>query len=498
MQLVDSHIKRFRRLFSFRLLAIAALVFVWHFFLLCSAHASPDESGGSQSTFLRDVIKPAYSLPDAINIASENYPSIRAAHERALAAKGGTSLAKTEYLPRLNFMLQESRATTNNIPTVLFPQTTIPVITHPEAGGTRFKGFWLDNFGSLFEWEPFDFGLRPANVKLAKTQFFEASARTDLTRFDACLSAADAYLIAVAAQETVLAFEAKLRRMQAFAMVVHALVDTGLKPGVDAARADAEVAEAKVELIEAERVTDLSLIRLAERLGLKTMEVRIRPQGLTDTVPPPEVFVEPDFSKHPLMVLSNSAVNTAHSRIHVLDRTWYPRFFLMGSITGRGFGGKGFGTPVGGGILPQIANYAFGIRVNFEAMDIFAIKARRRIEVHNEQAERANVEQSLLSLRAKEASARVMIERARQIAANTPVFVEAARETEKKSKERYKVGLNTVVDVAEAERLLAKAQVDNAVAQVGVWRGELALAGAQGDLKPFVNLVTRAEVINKK
>lgn len=463
----------------------------------CLAATNSEESPVTP-VLLKDVIKPSYTLQDAISTTAANFPAIQAAHERALAAKGGTSLAKTAYLPRLNFMIQESRATTNNIPTVLFPQTTIPVITHPEAGGTRFKGFFLSNFGTLFDWEPFDFGLRPANVKLAKSQFAEETARTDLTQFDACLSAADAYLIALAAEETVLAFRAKLKRMEAFSMVVHALVDAGLKPGVDASRADAEVAQAKVELIDSQKLSDLSLVHLAETMGIESMQVQIKPNGLTEGIPPPEVFVQPDFNKHPLIILSNSAINTVQSRIHVLDRTWYPRFFLLGALDGRGFGGKGFGTPVSGGIMPQIANWAVGLRISFEAMDIFAIKARRRIEVHNQLAERANLKQNLLNLRAKEASAEVIAQRSREVAANTPYFVEAAKETEMRSKERYKVGLNTVVDVAEAERLLAKAQVDNAVAQVGVWRGELALAGARGDLNPFVNLVTRAEVINKK
>jgi outer membrane protein TolC len=479
------------------LLEIIALAVLAAVLCVGSAQANPDEPIDLR-TSLREMITPSYTLEDAISLASQNYPAIKAAHERALAEKGGTSLAKTEYLPRINFMIQESRATTNNIPTVLFPQTTIPVITHPEAGGTRFKGFWLDNFGTLFDWEPFDFGLRPANVKLAQTRFSEATARTELTRFDACLSAADAYLIALAAKETVLAFQAKLRRMEAFSLVVHALVDAGLKPGVDASRADAEVAQAKVEVIESQRLSDLSLIHLAETLGIETMQVQIKSDGLTSGIPPPEIFVQPDFNKHPLIILSNSAINTVQSRIHVLDKTYYPRFFLLAAIDGRGFGGQHFGQPIGGGILPQVANWAVGLRISFEAMDIFAIKAKRRIEVHNRQAERANLQLNLLNLREKEANARVMIERARQVAANTPLFVEAAKETEMRSKERYKVGLNTIVDVTESERLLAKAQVDNAVAQVGVWRGELAQAAALGDLKPFVNLVTRAEVINKK
>jgi outer membrane protein TolC len=481
-------------LLKLRLILLVALLLL----LKPSLAEANSQEVANAPVLLKGVIRPSYTIEDAIRAAADNFPSIRAAHERALAAKGGTSLAKTEYLPRLNFMIQESRATTNNIPTVLFPQTTIPVITHPEAGGTRFKGFWLSNFGTLFDWEPFDFGLRPANVKLAKSQFSEATARTDLTRFDACLSTADAYLISVAAQETVLAFRAKLKRMEAFALVVHALVDTGLKPGVDASRADAEVAQAKVELIDSERISDLSLVHLAETMGVESMQVQIKPEGLSEGIPPPEVFNQPDFNKHPLIILSNSAINTVQSRIHVLDRTWYPRFFLLAALDGRGFGGQHFGTPVGGGIMPQVGNWAVGLRVSFEAMDIFAIKAKRRIELHNQLAERENLRQNLLNLKAKEASAEVIAERARQVAANTPFFVEAAKETELRSKERYKVGLNTVVDVAEAERLLAKAQVDNAVAQVGVWRGELALAGARGDLKPFINLVTRAEVINKK
>jgi outer membrane protein TolC len=465
--------------------------------LLCLATQAAQEDRDLTPPLLKEAIRPAYSLPDVIQAAASNYPAVKAAHERALAARGETSLAKTAYLPRLNFMIQESRATTNNIPTVLFPQTTIPVITHPEAGGTRFKGFWLDNFGTLFAWEPIDFGLRPANVRLAKSEFDQASARRELTRFDACLSAADAFLIAVAARETVRAYQAKLNRMQTFAMQVHVLVDTGLKPGVDSSRADAEVALVRNELIDAQRSSELSFIHLAETIGLQTMQVEIKSDGLTKSVPPPAVFTQPDFEKHPLIILSTASVNTEQSRIHVLDRTWYPRFFLMGAIDGRGFGGRGFGTRVGGGILPQVANYAVGVRISFEAFDYFSIKAKRRIEVHNLQAEKAEMEQSLLTLKEKEASARVMIDRAREVAANTPVFVEAARQTEIQSKERYKVGLNTIVDVAQAEQLLTRSEVENAVAQVGVWRGQLALAGAEGDLKPFVNLVRRAEVLNR-
>jgi outer membrane protein len=455
------------------------------------------ERSADDITLLRGPVKNAYKLPEVIDETVRNYPKIRMAFERALAAKGETSLAKTAYLPQIDVLIQEIRATENNIPSVLFPQTTLPFVTHPEAGGTRFRGFWGDNMGTNLALEVYDFGLRHSNVKLAETGAIQADARTELTKFDACLASADAFLIATTASETVRAFEFNLRQREAFSHQVHTLVDTGMRPGVDAARADAEVARAQNQLYESERTAEVALVNVSQTMGNPTMQVQINTRGLTTQQPPPAVFHMPDFERHPLVILNQAQVNTASSRIHVLDKTWAPHLWFEGALFGRGASTPGFGPQVASGVLPQIANYAVGFRLSFPLMQVFEIRARKRIEMHNLQAERANYDQSILDLKAKEASARIAVEKSRQIANNTPKFVEAARQTEIQSRERYKVGLNTVVDVAEAQRLLVEAEVDNAVAQVNVWRAELALAGAAGDLKPFVQLVTKAEVVRQ-
>jgi outer membrane protein TolC len=455
------------------------------------------EKSDDEMTLLRGPAKSAYKLPEVIELTARNYPQIRVAFERALAAKGETSLAKTAYLPKIDTIMQFTRATENNIPGVLFPQTTIPFLTHPEAGGTRFKGFWGDNIGTLLSLEVWDFGLRRSNVRLAQTGASQAGAKTELTKFDACLASADAFLVATSADETVHVFESNLLQREAFAHQVHTLVDTGLRPGVDAARADAEVAKAQNQLYESQRSAEVDLVNVSETMGNPTMQVRISTQGLVNSMPPPAVFQMPDFEKHPLVLFNQAEINNVTSRVHVLEHTWYPHLWFEGALYGRGTSTPGFGQQVAGGILPQVANYAVGFRLSFPLMQIYEIRARKRIEMHNLQAERANYDQSILELRAKEANARILLEKARQIAQNTPKFVEAARQTEMQARERYKVGLNTVVDVAEAQRLLVEAEVDNAVAQVNVWRAELAMAGASGDLRPFVQLVTRAEVINK-
>ena len=47
-------------------------------------------------------------------------------------------------------------------------------------------------------------------------------------------------------------------------------------------------------------------------------------------------------------------------------------------------------------------------------------------------------------------------------------------------------GLGNIDEVAEAQRLLTQAEIDDALARLGVWRGLLGVATAAGDLQPFL------------
>ena len=47
---------------------------------------------------------------------------------------------------------------------------------------------------------------------------------------------------------------------------------------------------------------------------------------------------------------------------------------------------------------------------------------------------------------------------------------------------RYQAGLGDIDEVAEAQRLLTQAEIDDALARLSVWRGLLGIATAAGDL----------------
>ena len=75
---------------------------------------------------------------------------------------------------------------------------------------------------------------------------------------------------------------------------------------------------------------------------------------------------------------------------------------------------------------------------------------------------------------------------ARNVAANTPVQVTAARAATDQATARYQSGLGNIDEVAEAQRLLTQAEIDDALARLGVWRALLGVAVAAGDLQPFI------------
>ncbi len=433
------------------------------------------------------------TLNAAVDLALGNYPAIRAAHAQVAVARAGIDLARTAYLPRTDLLWQENRATRNNIFGLLLPQSVIPSISGPVLGTKSYTSTWGSAGGILFSWEPFDFGLRSANVELARTTMNQANAGVEVTRLDVATSAADAFLAVLATEQAVRAAQANVERLQVFTQSVHVLVQNQLRPGADASRADAELAGARTQLIQAQQTAAFSQATLAEALGLAGTAVTIDPGPLL-ALPPATALPVPDFGSHPLARAQAAVVETVRARQHVLDRSYFPRVNLQAAFSGRGTGAQLHGRLIEGkGLLPDTPNWAASISVSFPLFDIFALRARREAEASNETAERARYEQTIQNLTAQDARARALVEAAQRIAENTPLQLKAAQEAETQVRTRYGFGLATITDVADVQRLLAQAEVDDAVARLGVWRGLLVAARNQGDLHPFLQQVLDAQ-----
>jgi outer membrane protein TolC len=72
------------------------------------------------------------------------------------------------------------------------------------------------------------------------------------------------------------------------------------------------------------------------------------------------------------------------------------------------------------------------------------------------------------------------------MAGQIPAQLSAARQADAQARARYEAGLTGILEVADAQRLLAQAESEEALASLAVWRARLALAAATGDLAPFI------------
>ena len=91
-------------------------------------------------------------------------------------------------------------------------------------------------------------------------------------------------------------------------------------------------------------------------------------------------------------------------------------------------------------MLPTIQNYALGFTVTFPVFDLPAIRAREAGQSATIRAETARYQQIATDLTAQWNRAVAMLGGARNVAANTPVQVAAARAATEQATARYQVG----------------------------------------------------------
>lgn len=435
----------------------------------------------------------AFTLQSAIRFAAKNYPAVRAALERVNAARAGVGLARTDYLPRADMLWQSNRATDNNITGLLLPQSVVPPISGPVSASPSGNSGWGSAAGLLISWEAVDFGLRRAQVAEAQSAEAQASAEQSVTQLDVEVAAAQAFLNLAAAKETIKAAAANLRRRQVFDTVVRQLAASQLRPGADASRADAELAAARIQLIQAQEAEASARAEFAELLGIAGTEVHIESDSLLQ-LPAPKPPLTPAYDANPLAVAQHARIAQVQAEEHVLGRSYFPRLYLQSAFSGRGSGFNHDGTLAGGaqGLGLERGNWAIGLTATFPLMQFASLHAQKQIAAADERQQAAIYDQTIQELTGQWQQAEATWRASIGVAQNTPVELASARDTEKEFAARYQAGLGTISDVAESQNLLVKAQTEDALARLGIWRSLLGLMQVQGHLEPFLKALSES------
>ena len=431
------------------------------------------------------------TLAQAVDLAIRNYPAIKASRAAAQAADENVAVARTAYLPRLDMVWQTNRATHNNVFGLWIPSAAVPPVSGPVLGTRSLDSVWGSAAGFVLSWDAVDFGQRRAVTDAAKARAATAQAREEATRLDIAGAAADAFLTVLVADEQVRAARANVDRLAVFVDAVRTLVSNQLRPGADQSRTEAELAIARNQLTQATQLADIARASLAHALG-QSADTGPALVALPTETPPLPGEPARDLKSHPAARADAASIDAVRAVDESLARSYRPRVTLHSLVTARGSGADIPGLPSrGSGAWLQVPNWAAFASVTFSAFELFSINARRRVEAQNEVAETARYEQTLLTLTTQAVKAQALAKATLEIARNTPIERQAALDAESRARARYQNGLAPITEVADAQRLLAQAEADDAIARLSVWRARLALAQASGDLKPFLDAVSR-------
>ena len=106
-------------------------------------------------------------------------------------------------------------------------------------------------------------------------------------------------------------------------------------------------------------------------------------------------------------------------------------------------------------------------------------------------AAQARAELTGRELQEQFAQAEAAVRAALAVAENTPIALSSAQTSFAQANARYKAGLAPIDDLAEAQRLVVQAQIDNSIARLNVWRAFLHLQAIRGNLQPFLQAVSQ-------
>jgi outer membrane protein TolC len=433
------------------------------------------------------------SLSAVVAEAEKNYPSIRVSQEDINASAARLALARTAYLPRLDGLAQFNRGTRNNVFGSLLPQAVIPSMSGPVIGTNNSGSVWGSATGLLVNWQPFDFGARHASVRAAAAARDQALAAGLRTELEIAAGSADAYLTELASVSAKIAAAAAVQNWETLRTGIHALVAAELRPGADESRVEAERAAAVNQLALADEAVETSratMLKFAPQSGAGAPN-----PGLLQTELPDLSAVDASFipSKNPAVAEQEAAVKQNAAQLQAIERSWVPQFNVEAAGYARGTGAEASGQRLAGanGLAPNVGNYVAGANVTFPFLDFVSIHARESSQAANLRAAKATEDLTVRTLQEQFSQTVAGLRAARTIAENTPIQVKAAQTGLDQATARYKAGLAPIDDVAQSQRLLVQAQIDDSVARLNVWRAFLRLQFVSGDLQPFLDQAGR-------
>ncbi len=438
------------------------------------------------------------TLPQAVELAKQNYPSIKAKESLNKSSQRDVQARKALYLPAVILQSQVNYASANSVTGTFFPNEGFAMPTSSAVNGYKIgvnsaQGA-LGNFQTLVvNWTVFAFGKIRSQVSLAQAQLQESNAEYQNEIFQQQVRVSDAYLQLLMYQKLTSVQRENYNRAVTLRNVIHAATVSGMRPGVDSSYADAEVSRTKILMIDSERKEKESRIMLSELIGSISDTIIIDSMSFYSKLPVIEPDSGIDINSHPLLRMYQSQINSGNKRASAIMKSYFPSIRLMAAGIGRGTAispsGSSYDYIQKDGLQVTNYNYFMGVTMLWNMMDYPRIRNEFKSSQYVAESYKYNYDEQKLKITREVENSELQLNLSREQAKEAPVQLAAARNAFNQANARYKNGLSSIPEVAQNFYILNRAEVDMTVANNNVWRSLLVKSAAIGDLSIFMNQV---------
>lgn len=421
------------------------------------------------------------TLGEAIAFARAHQPQVRAALARVDARKAEAEVPRAQWLPVAGVTAQIFGATANNTTgTYVSPGGFMDI---PRIGGTRSvrSGTWQPYpstfVGAGATQELFDFGRIAAQVAAHDALVDVERQRAASELLDVTFDVEEAYFAVFAAKAIVKASDDAFERSRVHRDLAKAGVDAGLRPPIELTRAEADLARFDIGRIKARGSLTVAQTVLAAAVGTEdeTIDVAATPPTVAD-MPALPAAIQQAAARDPRLREAIARLAAQEKATRAIGAEMRPDLSLTATISGRAGGATPSGNgeiPAGDGWLPGVPNWNVGAVLSWPLFD-GTISARRDASRAGEETRREEIAVVRHRQVASVREAYGAVDVARATLPGLERAVDAGRANYLQADARFKAGIGTSVEVADAEAVRTGAEIQLALGQFELARARSA------------------------
>jgi outer membrane protein len=428
----------------------------------------------------------AMTLDEALAYAHAHQPALRSALARVAVAAADARVPRAQWLPSFGATLQAFEGTTNNTTAsyVGDPEFDLPRIgsTKVGAAASGSAAAWTPSTSMLGavggRQEVLDFGRIAAEAAVADLSYQVESHRADAERLRLELVVKEAFYGVLGARAVLRAAEDAFQRSSLHRDMAAAGVKSGLHAPIELTRAEADLTRFDVGQLRAGGAVRSAQAVFAAAVGVEDplLDAAGEPPALRPA-PPLGEALERASQMDPLIKASRSGAAQADALTRAIASETRPSLALTATISGR----AGTATPSSGsltdqdGPLPTVPNWDVGLVLRWPFYDP-VVGARRDAAAARSGVARADLELLTQQERATVQEVYVTLEVSQAALVSLDHAVQAARANYAQAEARFKAGLGTSLELADAEAVRTDAEIQMAVGEFEARRARAALA----------------------